>query len=234
MPARLAHRRRAPRRASSFSQPEDLTSEVAKAQVPRAEVADLVRRMAGRYRLPHALRRADSLARAGPLAATMTERPTDRPTQMRDMRHVSAFSKQDYVHKYSARRSHVEPTVGLPGCRHREGPFVGRVTDTIPIRCSCRIRRVGQLRRQGRCSDHSPGIWSTKPVPSAADPRASPPVRPIIDFCERQVHQQVHLRTNMNVRCPVERVRRNTIAQSCDGFVQCLRRAGRVEAPITQ
>ena len=33
---------------------------------PAADAADLVRRMAGRYRLPDALRRADTLARAGP------------------------------------------------------------------------------------------------------------------------------------------------------------------------
>jgi deoxyribonuclease V len=37
-----------------------------------AAAADLVRRMAGRYRLPDALRRADTLARADPPAATMT------------------------------------------------------------------------------------------------------------------------------------------------------------------
>jgi hypothetical protein len=30
--------------------------------MPRADAADLVRRMAGRYRLPDALRRADTLA----------------------------------------------------------------------------------------------------------------------------------------------------------------------------
>jgi deoxyribonuclease V len=36
---------------------------VTAAGVPRAEAADLVRRMAGRYRLPDALRRADTLAR---------------------------------------------------------------------------------------------------------------------------------------------------------------------------
>jgi deoxyribonuclease V len=34
--------------------------------MPAADAADLVRRMAGRYRLPDALRRADLLARAGP------------------------------------------------------------------------------------------------------------------------------------------------------------------------
>jgi deoxyribonuclease V len=38
---------------------------VTAAGVPLADAADLVRRMAGRYRMPDALRRADSLARAG-------------------------------------------------------------------------------------------------------------------------------------------------------------------------
>src|SRR5580658_3617539 len=39
--------------------------------LPAADAADLVRRMAGRYRLPDALRRADTLARTGPPAVTM-------------------------------------------------------------------------------------------------------------------------------------------------------------------
>ncbi len=39
---------------------------VTAAGLPVADAADLVRHMAGRYRLPDALRRADSLARAGP------------------------------------------------------------------------------------------------------------------------------------------------------------------------
>jgi deoxyribonuclease V len=38
------------------------------AGMPRADAADLVRRMAGRYRLPDALRRADTLARTDPPA----------------------------------------------------------------------------------------------------------------------------------------------------------------------
>jgi hypothetical protein len=33
--------------------------------------------MAGRYRLPDALRRADTLARTSPPAATMTDHPPD-------------------------------------------------------------------------------------------------------------------------------------------------------------
>ena len=45
--------------------------------MPAAEAADLVRRMAGRYRLPDALRRADTLARTGPPAAAMTGRQSD-------------------------------------------------------------------------------------------------------------------------------------------------------------
>jgi deoxyribonuclease V len=50
---------------------------VTAAGMPAADAADLVRNMAGRYRLPDALRRADTLARAGPPAATMTCRQTD-------------------------------------------------------------------------------------------------------------------------------------------------------------
>ena len=42
--------------------------------MPTADAADLVRRMADRYRLPDALRRADTLARTGPPVATMTHR----------------------------------------------------------------------------------------------------------------------------------------------------------------
>jgi deoxyribonuclease V len=47
---------------------------VTAAGMPRADAAALVRRMAGRYRVPDALRRADTLARAGPPAASMTDR----------------------------------------------------------------------------------------------------------------------------------------------------------------
>ena len=47
---------------------------VTAAGMPAADAADLVRRMTGRYRLPDALRRADTLARTGPPAATMTGR----------------------------------------------------------------------------------------------------------------------------------------------------------------
>jgi deoxyribonuclease V len=45
--------------------------------MPSADAADLVRRMAGRYRLPDALRRADTLTRTDPPAATMTGRQPD-------------------------------------------------------------------------------------------------------------------------------------------------------------
>jgi deoxyribonuclease V len=47
---------------------------VTAAEMPSADAADLVRRMAGRHRLPGALRRADTRARAGPPAATITGR----------------------------------------------------------------------------------------------------------------------------------------------------------------
>jgi deoxyribonuclease V len=47
---------------------------VTAAGMPSADAADLVRRMAGRYRLPDALRRADARARAGPPAVSMTDR----------------------------------------------------------------------------------------------------------------------------------------------------------------
>jgi len=50
---------------------------VTAAGMPAADAAELVRRMAGRYRLPDALRRADTLARTGPPAATMTDRQSD-------------------------------------------------------------------------------------------------------------------------------------------------------------
>jgi deoxyribonuclease V len=47
---------------------------VTAAVMPAADAADLVQRMAGRYRLPDALRRADTLARAGPPPTTTTDR----------------------------------------------------------------------------------------------------------------------------------------------------------------
>ena len=50
---------------------------VTAAGMPAADAADLVRRMAGRYRLPDALRHADTLARTGPPAATMTDHQPD-------------------------------------------------------------------------------------------------------------------------------------------------------------
>ena len=50
---------------------------VTAARMPSADAADLVRRMAGQYRLPDALRRADTLARAGPPVTTMTDRQPD-------------------------------------------------------------------------------------------------------------------------------------------------------------
>ena len=50
---------------------------VTAAGMPAGGAADLARRMAGQYRLPDALRRADTLARAGPPLATRTGRQPD-------------------------------------------------------------------------------------------------------------------------------------------------------------
>jgi len=47
---------------------------VTAAGMPAADAADLVRCMAGRYRLPDALRRADTIARTGPPVATPADR----------------------------------------------------------------------------------------------------------------------------------------------------------------
>jgi deoxyribonuclease V len=47
---------------------------VTAAGMPAPDAADLVRRMAGRYRLPDALRRADTLARAALPATTVAGR----------------------------------------------------------------------------------------------------------------------------------------------------------------
>jgi deoxyribonuclease V len=48
---------------------------VTAAGMPAADAADLVRHMAGRHRLPDALRRADTLARADPPAAMTARQP---------------------------------------------------------------------------------------------------------------------------------------------------------------
>jgi deoxyribonuclease V len=48
---------------------------VTAAGMPRTDAADLVQRMAGRHRIPDALRRADTLARHGPLP----DKPANRP-----------------------------------------------------------------------------------------------------------------------------------------------------------
>ena len=47
------------------------------AGMPAADSADLVRRVAGRYRPPDALRRADTVAPTGPPATTTTDRQPD-------------------------------------------------------------------------------------------------------------------------------------------------------------
>ena len=47
---------------------------VTAAGMPRGEAAELVRHMAGKYRLPDAIRRADTLARTSPPAAELSHR----------------------------------------------------------------------------------------------------------------------------------------------------------------
>jgi deoxyribonuclease V len=49
------------------------------AGMPAGDAADLVRRMAGRYRLPDAVRRADSLARRGIVGPDWPDGDVDRP-----------------------------------------------------------------------------------------------------------------------------------------------------------
>ncbi len=61
-------------RAAAVLAADAAFAHVLAAGMPAADAADLVRRMAGRYRLPDALRRADTLARAGLPAATRTDR----------------------------------------------------------------------------------------------------------------------------------------------------------------
>jgi deoxyribonuclease V len=50
---------------------------VTAAGMPSADATDLVWRMVGRCRLPDALRRADTLARAGPSGVSTTDRQLD-------------------------------------------------------------------------------------------------------------------------------------------------------------
>jgi hypothetical protein len=54
--------------------------------MPAADAAALVRRMAGRYRRPDALRRAGTLARTGPPAPAMNDRQPGWPAQTRGTR----------------------------------------------------------------------------------------------------------------------------------------------------
>jgi hypothetical protein len=54
--------------------------------MPAADAAALVRRVAGRYWRPDALRRAGTLARTGPPAPAMTDRQPDWPAQTRGTR----------------------------------------------------------------------------------------------------------------------------------------------------
>jgi hypothetical protein len=71
---------------------------VTAAGMPAADAAHLVRRMADRYRLPNALRRAGTLAREGPSAAAITDRQLAdrrrRAERGRSVRPIRACSAQ--------------------------------------------------------------------------------------------------------------------------------------------
>jgi hypothetical protein len=80
--------------------------------MPAADAADLVRRMAGRYRLPDALRRADSLARAG-----ATQPPTASPAGLRRTRGTGMsaqcrYQADTYIHAGWSTDLGVAPEVG--------------------------------------------------------------------------------------------------------------------------
>jgi len=73
---------------------------VTAAGMPAADAADLVRRMAGRYRLPDALRRADTLARAGQGATAYPSAVVIRradPGDVDALRAIAAAAYQKYV-----------------------------------------------------------------------------------------------------------------------------------------
>jgi len=84
------------------------------AGLPSADAADLVRRMTGQYRLPDALRRADTLARPGPPAAP--RRTPARPTQTRDMRQMRTFAPRMAMYKSACR---INPSQSSSTARYR-------------------------------------------------------------------------------------------------------------------
>ncbi len=55
-------------------------------RMPAADAADLIRRIAGRYRLPDALRRADTVAPAGPPQPPLTDRHPADPRRRAERR----------------------------------------------------------------------------------------------------------------------------------------------------
>ena len=77
--ARRPHRRGPPLRRAVLPERGDPNEAEAApvanpAGMPRGEATDLVRHMGGQHRLPDAIRRADTLARAGLPAAELTHR----------------------------------------------------------------------------------------------------------------------------------------------------------------
>jgi hypothetical protein len=87
---------------------------VTRAGMPGAEAADLVRRMAGRYRLPDALRRADTLAQTDPSALGTTDHPVNR-ADARLAAEARILRAGLLCINFQASRLHVEPTAGLAG-----------------------------------------------------------------------------------------------------------------------
>ena len=85
---------------------------VTAAGMPRADAADVARRMAGWYRLPDALRRADTLARAGhPPPPWPTASPADLPRRAicGTNEHAGAGQSETAPHPFrDARRRVVE------------------------------------------------------------------------------------------------------------------------------
>ena len=128
---------------------------VAAAGIPAAYAADLVRHMAGRYRPPDALRRADTLPRADPPAA-MTARQPDRPGRRAEC-HERALPRTAAT--YIAGSGMLSPSRVCRTADIAKDPFVSRA----PTRCSTWLG-AGALfdRRRHRTGGNA------RPLPRAA------------------------------------------------------------------
>jgi hypothetical protein len=121
--------------------------------MPRDEAADLVRHMAGRHRLPDAIRRADTLARTG-------LPPTDSLTGSGvDQARIAAIED---VHPQCGRELCALARVNMSGTEN----WAGRSTTTFPVpwspahppaaqgsckrRAEARLRRSSEIRKSAR------------------------------------------------------------------------------------